>query len=93
MTGGTLGSKNQHQYGHPYKPYSIQEAFMTSLYNTLEQSRIGIFESPTGTGKTLSLLCASLAWLADNSQYAANSSDQNDTSHGSSDFLYTFLDD
>lgn len=33
----------------PFKPYSIQEEFMTALYNVLEDGKIGIFESPTGT--------------------------------------------
>lgn len=34
----------------PYsKPYDIQLDFMKSLYKTLEQEKIGIFESPTGT--------------------------------------------
>lgn len=36
---------------------------MTSLYNALEAGGIGLFESPTGTGKTLSLICACLTWL------------------------------
>jgi len=32
-------------------------------FNLLSQGKHGMLESPTGTGKTLSLLCASLAWL------------------------------
>ncbi|XP_041072361.1 ATP-dependent DNA helicase DDX11 [Carcharodon carcharias] len=49
----------------PFKPYSIQEEFMTALYNVLEGGKIGIFESPTGTGKSLSLICGALTWLRD----------------------------
>ncbi|XP_051886100.1 ATP-dependent DNA helicase DDX11 [Pristis pectinata] len=49
----------------PFKPYSIQEEFMTALYNVLEEGKIGIFESPTGTGKSLSLICGALTWLKD----------------------------
>ncbi|KAJ1962956.1 ATP-dependent DNA helicase chl1, partial [Dispira parvispora] len=49
----------------PYQPYDIQEQFMKNLYETLEKGRIGIFESPTGTGKTLSLVCGALKWLED----------------------------
>jgi hypothetical protein len=33
----------------PFKPYDIQEGFMRELYTCLEQGRVGIFESPTGT--------------------------------------------
>ncbi|XP_069484673.1 ATP-dependent DNA helicase DDX11 isoform X2 [Ambystoma mexicanum] len=49
----------------PYQPYSIQEDFMAALYRVLESGKIGIFESPTGTGKSLSLICGALTWLKD----------------------------
>ena len=32
----------------PFKPYSIQTDFMKALYKTIEEKKIGIFESPTG---------------------------------------------
>ncbi|KAI7873826.1 DNA repair helicase [Lichtheimia hyalospora FSU 10163] len=49
----------------PYTPYAIQNEFMAALYETLSEGKIGIFESPTGTGKSLSLICGSLRWLKD----------------------------
>ncbi|XP_058046175.1 ATP-dependent DNA helicase DDX11 [Ahaetulla prasina] len=49
----------------PYTPYPIQEQFMAKLYQVLEMGKIGIFESPTGTGKSLSLICGALSWLRD----------------------------
>lgn len=36
-------------FGFPFEPYSIQTDFMTSLYYALDNNKIGIFESPTGT--------------------------------------------
>lgn len=47
----------------PFTPYDIQKDYMTKVIECLDTHRNGILESPTGTGKTLSLLCASLAWL------------------------------
>ncbi|PNY29008.1 ATP-dependent RNA helicase chl1, partial [Tolypocladium capitatum] len=50
---------------HPYTPYNVQEQFMRTVYRVLEagEGQVGILESPTGTGKSLSLICASLTWL------------------------------
>ncbi|GBE87470.1 ATP-dependent DNA helicase CHL1 [Sparassis crispa] len=49
----------------PFTPYHIQLDLMRHLYTSIEDRKVSIVESPTGTGKTLSLLCASLTWLRD----------------------------
>lgn len=53
------------KFHHPYEPYDIQLGFMQKLYQCIEDGNVGIFESPTGTGKSLSLICAALTWLRD----------------------------
>lgn len=51
-------------YNHPYNPYRIQIELMNEIYDTIENNyKIGIFESPTGTGKTLSIICSTMTWL------------------------------
>ncbi|CAG8410021.1 unnamed protein product [Penicillium salamii] len=57
-------------FHHPYTPYDIQLQFMQALYTCLEESKIAVFESPTGTGKSLSLICGSLTWLRDHKRKA-----------------------
>ncbi|KAJ7951773.1 Helicase-like [Quillaja saponaria] len=52
----------------PYKPYSIQIDFMKALYQSLNQGGISMLESPTGTGKTLSVICSALQWVVDRRQ-------------------------
>ncbi|XP_050774215.1 regulator of telomere elongation helicase 1 isoform X7 [Gopherus flavomarginatus] len=46
----------------PFQPYRCQEEYMTKVLECLQKKVNGILESPTGTGKTLCLLCATLAW-------------------------------
>ncbi|XP_041652395.1 ATP-dependent DNA helicase DDX11 [Cheilinus undulatus] len=53
------------QFPFPYQPYNIQLQFMQALYGALDEGKVGIFESPTGTGKSLSLICGALSWLTD----------------------------
>ncbi|KAK4225677.1 ATP-dependent RNA helicase chl1, partial [Podospora fimiseda] len=52
-------------FHHPYTPYSVQLEFMRTAYSVLSKGdgQIGILESPTGTGKSLSLICSALTWL------------------------------
>lgn len=47
----------------PYEPYQIQIAYMERVIESLENKHNALLQSPTGTGKTLCLLCASLGWL------------------------------
>lgn len=53
------------KFHHPYTPYDVQLDFMKSVYTVLEKGngQIGIIESPTGTGKSLSLICSAMTWL------------------------------
>ncbi|XP_061292842.1 regulator of telomere elongation helicase 1 isoform X3 [Bos javanicus] len=46
----------------PFQPYKCQEEYMSKVLECLQEKVNGILESPTGTGKTLCLLCSTLAW-------------------------------
>jgi chromosome transmission fidelity protein 1 len=48
MNNPVKAQQEQKDFHHPYQPYDIQLQFMTELYNTIEDGKIGIFESPTG---------------------------------------------
>ncbi|KAG8643522.1 hypothetical protein MANES_11G044500v8 [Manihot esculenta] len=72
--------------GFPYKPYLIQMDFMKALYRSLDKGGVSMLESPTGTGKTLSIICSSLQWVYDQRQKqkdrAKAESDRNQSDHG-----------
>lgn len=57
-------------FHHPFQPYDIQQQFMEAMYECIEDGKVGIFESPTGTGKSLSLICSSLTWLREHKRRA-----------------------
>uniref|UniRef100_A0A8C5HBJ2 Regulator of telomere elongation helicase 1 n=1 Tax=Gouania willdenowi TaxID=441366 RepID=A0A8C5HBJ2_GOUWI len=46
----------------PFPPYDCQTKYMEKVMECLQGRQNGVLESPTGTGKTLCLLCATLAW-------------------------------
>uniref|UniRef100_A0A3P8XGC5 Regulator of telomere elongation helicase 1 n=1 Tax=Esox lucius TaxID=8010 RepID=A0A3P8XGC5_ESOLU len=46
----------------PFTPYECQKDYMNKVIECLQNKVNGVLESPTGTGKTMCLLCATLAW-------------------------------
>lgn len=46
----------------PYDAYDCQVIYMEKVIQSLQEGCNALLESPTGTGKTLCLLCATLAW-------------------------------
>ncbi|KAH6577271.1 hypothetical protein BASA81_014073 [Batrachochytrium salamandrivorans] len=46
----------------PYEPYPQQHRLMQTIVGALQKSENALVESPTGTGKTVCLLCSTLAW-------------------------------
>jgi regulator of telomere elongation helicase 1 len=47
----------------PMKPYECQLDYMQKVIQACKNGQNALLESPTGTGKTLCLLTAALAWL------------------------------
>lgn len=45
---------------------------MQALFEVMESGGVGLFESPTGTGKTLSIVCAVEAWLREGGRTRSN---------------------
>lgn len=52
-----------HPYGFPFKPYEVQMKLMKAVTDAIDARAVGLFESPTGTGKTLSIICATMSWI------------------------------
>lgn len=73
------------------KPYDIQVDFMNNMLKTFDNKSIGLFESPTGTGKSLSVLCSSVAFLNEKNKDQKKHSTQYHSDSSDSDF--DFMDD
>eukprot|EP00743_Colponemidia_sp_Colp-15_P013990 GILK01016447.1.p1 GENE.GILK01016447.1~~GILK01016447.1.p1 ORF type:complete len:1208 (+),score=231.04 GILK01016447.1:128-3751(+) len=54
----------RHEVDFPFQPYPSQIAMMDKMLRSLEGRQHALLESPTGSGKSLALLCSSLAWQA-----------------------------
>lgn len=67
-------------FGFPFEPYPVQRSLMAALYATMDSRQLGLFESPTGTGKTLSIICATLTWLRNNRLPTSSAAPTNPTS-------------
>lgn len=62
----------------PYPtPYDIQTQFMQGLFECIDRRKVGIFESPTGTGKSLSMICGAVGWLMERERAERERSEQN----------------
>eukprot|EP00035_Acanthoeca_spectabilis_P017391 m.362541 g.362541 ORF g.362541 m.362541 type:complete len:1056 (-) comp16651_c0_seq2:2355-5522(-) len=46
----------------PFKPYPSQLMMMSGAIKALSRKESALLESPTGSGKTMALLCSTLAW-------------------------------
>jgi len=47
----------------PYKPYEIQIKYSQYVIKAIGEHKNALLESPTGSGKTMTLLCSVLSWL------------------------------
>jgi regulator of telomere elongation helicase 1 len=47
----------------PFSPYAQQKQYVKEVVFALNSGENAILESPTGTGKTLMLLCSTISWL------------------------------
>ncbi|KAJ1913622.1 hypothetical protein H4219_005131 [Mycoemilia scoparia] len=55
----------------PFKPYTAQMQMMSQILRALKAKSNAMVESPTGSGKSLSLLCSVLGWLKHTSKQLA----------------------
>ncbi|CAI9773626.1 unnamed protein product [Fraxinus pennsylvanica] len=59
----------------PFEAYDCQLVYMEKVIQSLQTRCNALLESPTGTGKTLCLLCATLAWRKSLGSFSTNQSE------------------
>ncbi|XP_043701024.1 ATP-dependent DNA helicase DDX11 isoform X2 [Telopea speciosissima] len=64
----TISEMEEKFSAFPFEPYRIQLDIMKALYRSLDKGGVAMLESPTGTGKTLSIICSALQWIVDRKQ-------------------------
>ncbi|MBA0627410.1 hypothetical protein Godav_004924 [Gossypium davidsonii] len=67
----------------PFEAYDCQLVYMEKVIEALQKRCNALLESPTGTGKTLCLLCATLAWRKSLGGFSTGSSQRKSEYHGS----------
>ncbi|KAK8294061.1 hypothetical protein V6Z12_D06G229900 [Gossypium hirsutum] len=67
----------------PFEAYDCQLVYMEKVIEALQKRCNALLESPTGTGKTLCLLCATLAWRKSLGGFSTGSSQRKSEFHGS----------
>ena len=72
----------------PKNPYDVQKTFMLATINALNNKHNALLESPTGTGKTLCLLCATLAWQEHSMKGVQRSDTASSSSSGDTALAY-----
>ncbi|KAL6568135.1 Regulator of telomere elongation helicase 1 [Orobanche hederae] len=63
----------------PYEAYDCQVVYMEKVIQSLQNKCNALLESPTGTGKTLCLLCATLAWRKSLGEFSRGRSERSST--------------
>ncbi|EIE26626.1 DNA repair helicase [Coccomyxa subellipsoidea C-169] len=75
----------------PHEAYECQVTYMERVITALQEGKNALLESPTGTGKTLCLLCATLAWQESLKQGKVTKKMHNHISHTKKSFGLTDL--
>ncbi|KAL9939403.1 hypothetical protein V8E36_001220 [Tilletia maclaganii] len=66
-----LPERSASGFSFPYAtPYENQLDLMAALFHAIESHKVAVMESPTGTGKSLSVICAALTWFRSNRRRA-----------------------
>ena len=65
------------QFPFPFTPYKTQKELMNQIYDCIDSKSTGFFESPTGTGKSLSIICSAGQWLRQEEKRILDSVDIN----------------
>ena len=65
MSAGHNYTMSRVKVSFPVKAYPSQIQMMNQIIRALQSQKNALLESPTGSGKSLALLCAALAWQKD----------------------------